>query len=78
MCVIHAYWEVPEGGQKHFASPKASYKNLQSTTQGPFSSPLSGTFAQVLGPGREFYKEVEIPCTSPNFLLYWGRLEIAF
>ena len=53
-----------------------SYKGALSTTQGPPSSPLSGAFAHVLGPGQEFYKEAEISCASPNAPPYKGKLEI--
>ena len=45
---------------------------------GPLSSPLSGTSAHFLGPGREYYKEVEIPCASPNAPPNRGKLEITF
>ena len=49
-----------------FEKPKCHPRALLST--------LSGHFAQILGPGREFYPEVEILCQGTDFLLFRGIL----
>ena len=54
--------------------PAARSQYAERATQRPLLSPLSGHFAQILGPGREFYPEVEIPCPGADFLLVRGRL----